>query len=388
VTSPDGPHAKRAASSLDPSLRLNFGQIRAILPGLIDSLTDAVLVVDDQQRVVAANRRYIEAFGARRARIHGSVCRDSLHCPDPGDAESSCAACEALSLREPVKVFRTLTNEPGESRRWEGTFTPILDGSGAVTYVVEVWRDVTERTQLESQVSHNERLASLGILAAGVGHEINNPLASMLAAAESLSRMIGRGEFGPANQHEAHEMLELIEREIVRCRNAVDKLMLLAQPVSTAPTDVDLNQVVRDTVSLLRYQMRRQGIEVIERLQALPTIWARDSGIRGVCMNLMVNAVQAMATGGQLLVTTRRNGEGVVLTVEDTGPGIPPELMSRIWDPFFTTKPVGKGTGLGLSITNRIVHRHGGTIKAESEPGRGARFVVELPTEGPGGIDV
>jgi signal transduction histidine kinase len=105
-------------------------------------------------------------------------------------------------------------------------------------------------------------------------------------------------------------------------------------------------------------------------------------------MNLMMNAVQAMATGGTLTVTTEPVDHGVRMIVEDTGPGISKEHLDRIWDPFFTTKPVGKGTGLGLSITHRIVHRHGGTIRVESQRGHGARFIVELPVAGPGGFDV
>jgi hypothetical protein len=286
-------------------------------------------------------------------------------------------------------VVRTVPDRSGSTRRWEGTFTPILDRGGEASHVVEVWRDITERTQLESQVSHNERLASLGILAAGVGHEINNPLASMLAGVESISRMVARGEFGPKSQDEIRELVGLIEQEIVRCRGAVDKLMLLAQPISAQPTRVDLNQAVSDTLSLLRFQTRRQNIEVVEWLDpAIPAIWARDSGIRGVCMNLMMNAVQAMATGGTLTVTTEPVDHGVRMIVEDTGPGISKEHLDRIWDPFFTTKPVGKGTGLGLSITHRIVHRHGGTIRVESQRGQGARFIVELPVAGPGGFDV
>jgi PAS domain S-box-containing protein len=372
----------------DPVLRLDFDQIRSILPALIDSLTDAVLVVDRNQHVVAANRRYVEAFGTLKARVQGSVCHDALHCPEPSQP-SECAACQVLELRQPVHVVRTVPDDTGSSRRWEATFTPIFDRAGEVTHVVEIWRDITERAQLESQVSHNERLASLGILAAGVGHEINNPLASMLAGVESISRMVARGEFAPANRAEVQELVDLIEQEIVRCRGAVDKLMLLAQPVSAQPTRVSLNQAVSDTLSLLRFQTRRQNIEVVERLDpAIPPVWARDSGVRSVCMNLMMNAVQAMAAGGTLTVTTEAAGDGVRMIVQDTGPGIPEDHLDRIWDPFFTTKPVGKGTGLGLSITHRIVHRHGGTIRVENQRGHGARFIIELPAAGPGGSDV
>jgi two-component system, NtrC family, sensor kinase len=146
---------------------------------------------------------------------------------------------------------------------------------------------------------------------------------------------------------------------------------------------------VRDTLSLLNYQMRRQGVKAAEALDPdLSPIWARASGIRGVCMNLMMNAVQAMPQGGSLTVRTRREGQGVALEIEDTGHGIEAEHIDRIWDPFFTTKPVGQGTGLGLSITQRVVSRHGGRIHVESRPGAGAKFIVWLPIAGPGGDGV
>ena len=181
----------------------------------------------------------------------------------------------------------------------------------------------------------------------------------------------------------------MLEREVIRCRETTDKLMLLAQPYSVQPAWFDMNQAVSDTLSLLRHQMRKQGIEAVEDLDPeLPPIWARHSSMRGVCMNLMMNAVQAMPQGGRLTARTMRGGPGVVLHVEDTGVGISPEHLDRIWDAFFTTKPVGQGTGLGLSITQRVVTRHGGTIRVESRPGEGARFIVELPIEGPGGAGV
>jgi signal transduction histidine kinase len=274
-------------------------------------------------------------------------------------------------------------------RRWEASFNPVLDAGGKVTHVVEVWRDVTARSQLEAQLGHSERLAALGTLAAGVGHEINNPLASVLAGVESLQRWLERRKFAREDLVEAAEVLDLLEREVHRCRDTTDKLMLLAQPVSTQPEWFDLNEAMRDTLSLLSHQMRKQGIEAEERLDPdLPPIWARNSSMRGVCMNLMMNAVQAMPNGGRLTVHSTRGGAGVIFTIEDTGVGIAAEHLDRIWDAFFTTKPVGQGTGLGLSITQRVVSRHGGTIGVESRPAQGARFTIELPIEGPGGTGV
>jgi PAS domain S-box-containing protein len=377
--------AIRIAAVTPPSSIAGFDldQIRQILPTLIDSLSDAVVVVDADLRVIAANRRYLDAFGTHHHYKRGSRCESCLSCPVGDDGVAPCVAAESIDAREPRQVVRSLARPDGRVRRWEATFNPVVH-DGRVTHVVEVWRDISERAQLESQLAHSERLAAIGTLAAGVGHEINNPLAAVLAGVESLQRSLDRNEFDPA---EAAGVLGVLERETRRCREITDKLMLLAQPYQVAPGWLDLNRTVRDTASLLRHEARRKNVEIVERLdETLPEIWGKESGMRGVCMNLMMNAVQAMAeSGGTLTVTTRGAADHAVLEVADTGPGVPPAIQDRIWDPFFTTKPVGHGTGLGLSVTQRVVWRHGGTIRVESEPGRGARFVVTLPVNGPGG---
>ncbi|MEY4071827.1 MAG: hypothetical protein RL721_2441, partial [Candidatus Eisenbacteria bacterium] len=164
------------------------------------------------------------------------------------------------------------------------------------------------------------------------------------------------------------------------------------------PVDVNLNQAARDTLSLLKFACRKQGVETeLDLSDDLPTVWGREDSLRGMLMNLSLNAVQAMAQGGRLTLRTRQVGDRVVLEVQDDGPGIAPEHMDRLWpgiapehmdrlwDPFFTTKPVGQGTGLGLSITRRIVTDHGGDIRVASTPGRGACFVVTLPVRSAGG---
>jgi len=393
TSTPPIPPATDAASAPKPpaTQRFDEGQVLPILPQLIDSLSDAVVVVGRDQRVVAANAQYINCFGMRRSDLIGSRCTDVLHCPEDraGGDGGRCAACETFDTRRPARRLRNVPDAAGVMRRWEASFNPVFDASGGVSHVVEVWRDVTVRSQLEAQLGHSERLAALGTLAAGVGHEINNPLASVMAGVESLERWLGRRQFGEDQIAEAAEILTLLEREVIRCRDTTDKLMLLAQPYSVQPSWFDMNAAVSDTLSLLRHQMRKQGIEAVEEPDPdLPPIWARHSSMRGVCMNLMMNAVQAMPQGGRLSVRTERGGRGVILHVEDTGQGIAPEHLDRIWDAFFTTKPVGQGTGLGLSITQRVVTRHGGTIRVESRPGEGARFIVELPIEGPGGTGV
>jgi PAS domain S-box-containing protein len=370
---------------------MDIEQVRHILPQLIDALSDAVVVVDRSQQVVAANRRYLDAFGPERAAVIGTHCRDLLHCPDAeaNAGASRCSACEVMELKRPVRRVRNMTDPSGAQRRWEATYNPVLGPDGEVSHVVEVWRDITERSDLEAQLAHSERLASLGTLAAGVAHELNNPMAAILMGVERLRRWLTREQLLPPRSREDMDgVLQGIERETQRCTETTEKLLLLAQPYRAATAWVDLNRAVRDTLSLLNYQMAKQGIAMVQDLDPkVPHIWARESGIRGMCMNLCMNAVQAMKEGGMLTVRTRHAGSTVTLEIEDTGPGIQPQHLDRIWDPFFTTKPIGQGTGLGLSITQRTVTGYGGTIRVESRPGEGARFIVELPVQGPGGSD-
>jgi PAS domain S-box-containing protein len=385
---PTTPEPDRNLTEL-PILHLTTAQVEG--PGLaqlLDALSDAVVVVDRRGHIVAANRRFAETFGASGKPMDAGPCPRAGHCIENGaDPGSPCMVCEIAQTRQPRRALQVLPDPSGQQRRWEATLNPVLDGAGEVSFVVEVWRDVTDRSKLEAQLSHNERLASLGLLAAGVAHEINNPLASILAGVESLQRWLHRVELPSDEERDANEVLALLEQETRRCRETTDKLLLLGQPYVAKPVWVDLNRAVRDTLALLSFATRRQRIDVEVDLAAdLPPVWGREGGLRGVVMNLCMNAVQAMATGGGLRVATSRLGDDrVTMVVTDTGPGISPEHLHRIWDPFFTTKPVGQGTGLGLSITQRAVDRHGGTIRVESAPGRGARFTVTLPTRGSGG---
>lgn len=372
----------------DPLARIDWEQTRPLLPGLIDALSEAVLIVDGQRRIVAANRRYLEVFGLHTQVQAGAACQEALRCPEVrGEGTGgTCLACDVLKHGRVARRIHDLPDATGALRRWEGTFNPVANDDGVVTHVVEVWRDVSDRAGLEFQLAHSERLAALGILAAGVGHEINNPLASMLAGAESLSRWLERTEFGAAMRDEAAETIGMIEREIERVRTITDKLMLLARPEAALQTWVKLHGTALDTLSLLGFEMRQRRITLRNELDAaLPAVWADENAMRSVWMNLLMNAVQAMTAGGTLTVGSGRTDLGVRFWIEDTGPGIPPALFDRIWDPFFTTKPPGKGTGLGLSITQRAVARHDGQIRVENVKGGGARFTVEVPTGGPGG---
>ena len=295
---------------------------------ILEALSDAVVVLDRRGYVVAANQRFSAAFGAAGAAIPGRPCPRVGNCM-PGDAlntDTPCVACEIAHSRQPRRVLQILPDSTGQRRRWEATLNPVLDDLGAVSLVVEVWRDITDRSQLEAQLAHSERLASLGLLAAGVAHELNNPLASVLAGVESLQRLVDRVTLPADEGDEAREVLRLLEQETRRCSETTDKLLLLGQQHSSRPVWIDLNRASLDTLALLRFATRKQGIVVHTQLtDGLPPVWGREGALRGTLMNLCLNAVQAMPGGGQFTIRTRSAADAVVFEVEDDGRGIAPD---------------------------------------------------------------
>jgi signal transduction histidine kinase len=226
---------------------------------------------------------------------------------------------------------------------------------------------------LEEQLRHADRLATIGQLAAGVAHEMNEPLSNVLGFAQLALKAPG------TPQPVVDDLREIVSASL-RAREIVKKLLLFARQTPPKKTSTNLNELVEDALFLLEAGCETQGIKIIRRLTAdLPTIEADPVQIRQVLVNLTVNAMQAIATEGTVTVETKAEDQLVVLSVTDTGHGMSPEILSKIFSPFFTTKDVGEGTGLGLSVVHGIVTAHGGTIDAESRGGSGSRFIVRLP---------
>lgn len=234
------------------------------------------------------------------------------------------------------------------------------------------------RIMLEEQLRHADRLATIGQLAAGVAHEMNEPLSSVLGFAQLALKVPG------APPPVLDDLREIVAASL-RAREIVKKLLLFARQTPPRKTCTNLNEIVEDALFLLEAGCEKQGIQMVRRLTAdLPTIEADPVQIRQVLVNLTVNAMQAIAPNGTVTVETRTEDQIVVLSVTDTGHGMSPETLGKIFSPFFTTKDVGEGTGLGLSVVHGIVTAHGGTIEAESREGDGSRFIVRLPvTENP-----
>jgi two-component system, NtrC family, sensor kinase len=240
---------------------------------------------------------------------------------------------------------------------------------------IVIFENITERTQLEEQLRISEKMASLGVLAAGVAHEVNTPLTGISSYTQMLL-----DQADPQDPRTA--VLEKIEKQTFRAARIVNGLLHLSRSNAadaTERTRVDLNGVVGDVVALLEHQFEKGSVKIRRELAAREVpVSGFEFKLQQVFLNLFLNARDAMPSGGWLTIATRIEGHEAVAEVSDTGAGIPPEHLDRIYDPFFTTKPIGHGTGLGLSIAYGIVREHDAAIVCESAPGQGTRFTLRF----------
>jgi signal transduction histidine kinase len=242
-----------------------------------------------------------------------------------------------------------------------------------IALILERKQAEAEQIRLQEQLMHADRLATIGQLAAGVAHELNEPLGSILGFAQLAKK-------GDGLPQQTKDDIEKIESASLHAREVVRKLLIFARQVPTKKNLVSLNKVIEEGLTILSSRCAKEGIELVRDLSPdLPEIMADPAQLTQVLINLSVNAIQAMPEGGKLIIRTRKDSGQVLLLVEDTGVGMNEEVKGKLYLPFFTTKEVGLGTGLGLPVVHGIVTAHGGTIRVDSEPGKGARFEVRLP---------
>ncbi len=348
---------------------------------VIDSLPIGLYVVDRDYRIQVWNRkRETGTQGLLRGDVVGREVFDVLTRQDP----------ERLRA-EFDEVFRTgRTHQveitvPGEdaARTYRLSKIPMRLGGEAITHVITIGEDVTEWRAAQETILQSEKLAAIGQLAAGVMHEINNPLATISACVAALEGRLD--EAGPALQPSLREYLEIVEKEVERCSRIVDQLLDFSRPKGAAKVPVPVNALVEDTLFLLKHHKRFRRVAVARDLApGLPAVRGNAEQLIQVLMALLLNAADAIEHGGTLTVRTgpAPRPDELVIAVEDTGPGIPPAELSKIFEPFYTTKPQGRGTGLGLSICYGIIEDHRGRIEVDSQVGRGSAFHVFLPTAG------
>ena len=340
---------------------------------LVESAPDGIFTLDEAGRFTSVNRALEAAYGRTREQIIG---REFVLLVDPRDRIVSWRAFEeAKATGQSRRVELRYTAPDGQERRASLMASPFHDRGGAVS-VLGVVRDVTDEQRLTEQLLRQEKLAAIGQLVSGVAHELNNPLAGVMAFAQLLLA-------GPGLEEEQRRSVETIHQESRRAAKIVSNLLTFARQHPPARVATDLNQVLVDTLELRRYALRLHEIEVDTALDPdLPMTWADSSQMQQVLLNLIGNAEQALVDWDgprRITVSTTRRDDTIVLRVSDSGPGIPEPLLAQVFNPFFTTKPVGQGTGLGLSISDGIVREHGGRIRVTSTLGAGAMFVVEMP---------
>jgi signal transduction histidine kinase len=251
--------------------------------------------------------------------------------------------------------------------------TSLVDKAGATRGTLIIIDNITDRIRLEDQLVQNEKLTSIGLLAAGVAHEVNTPLAVISSYSQMLRKQI-------TPEDSRYKLLEKITKQTFRASEIVNNLLNFSRTNAIEFAEVDIHQVLIDTLSLLEHQFKGARIRVERELRAdYPVAYGNAGKLQQVFLNLLVNARDAMPEGGELRIMTDTADSKIEIIVQDTGIGISRENIQKIYDPFFTTKAAGKGTGLGLSVTYGIVQEHGGNITVDSRPGVGTSFKLELP---------
>lgn len=347
---------------------------------IVESINVGLLAVDLEGRITRLNSALEEIFSIGRDEAVGELVVD-LFVDDFADTLQQVLGPDGWQLRQTRQIFKLHTaTRAGRSLVVNIALAPLCADSREQTGALVVLEDVTERLQLEEQLQQREKLSSIGLLAAGVAHEVNTPLTGVSSYTQMLLGML------PENDPK-HALLEKVSHQADRASDIVNNLLNFSRTGSAAEfTGLDINHVLDDTLQLLEPQLRRSQIEIVrDYADSLPQVHGNSVKLQQVFTNLILNARDSIANDSGRITLATRNGDDdlVVIEVADTGIGIAPEDVAKIYDPFFTTKGVGRGTGLGLAVTYGIVQEHDGHISVSSAPGRGTTFRISLPTNDP-----
>ena len=342
---------------------------------IVESVNVGLLAVDENGRITRSNSTFETLMGLSREQIIGKLVEEVFD-------ESFALNLENIlgrsrwHLNEVRNAYKLHTsNFKGESLILNVAIAPLQSVSHNQTGAIIVLENVTSRIKLEESLQQNEKLSSIGLLAAGVAHEVNTPLTGVSSYTQMLLGMIP--ETDPK-----HQLLQKVQKQTERASNIVGNLLNFSRTGNAAEfTEIDINKLLDDTLQLLEPQLRKSEVEIIkDYVKSPPKILGNAGKIQQVFTNLILNARDAMFGGGAITLTTRvENANEVIIEVSDDGAGIEQENLNKIYDPFFTTKDVGSGTGLGLAVSYGIVQEHNGTIQATSELGEGTTFKIVFP---------
>jgi signal transduction histidine kinase len=346
---------------------------RNTLRTFFDNIPTCVYIVDRSYTIMAINSRRSERISRAPNELVGGKCYEKLF----GNS-SPCALCRISEAFNGIPAVRNLREwGPNETFvHWEITTIPIREDPNQINRVIVFDEDITEKWILEANLIQSEKLASIGQLAATVAHEINNPLAAIIANAQLLLR-----DHAGADE-DTRESLQLIETAGVRAAKIVGNLLESARRQRHEEfEEASLNQSILDALTMVQFEIKNRSIAIhLDLDERIPHIYANINQLKGVWLNLIINAMGAVETSnGTIHISTRYEKQEFRIMVTDNGKGITPENQNRIFEPFFTTKEAGKGTGLGLYVSHQVIKEHRGTIHFETKPGAGTKFIIILP---------
>ncbi len=348
-------------------------QSRNVLRSIFDNIPQSYYIIDKDYTITGINRARSQRTPNTPRELYGRICYQALY-----DLQLPCADCRAAETFLTGKSTRRIAVErqpKSKSLDWSITTYPVFNEEKAVDRVVLMEEDITENRKMEVEVLQSEKLVAIGQLAAGIAHEINNPLTSILVNSQILLEDL------PPDQKENIESVKLIEMAAVRSSQVIKNLLGLVRKETYEFEEMDLNETIQSALMMVSHEFLTRKIKItFNRAEQLPLYKGSASHLQGVWINLLLNAIEAIGEKpGEIKITTIYDSGTFYVEFKDTGVGISEENLGRIFEPYFTTKRSGQGTGLGLSLVKRTIQVHGGQIMVESSPGEGARFTIILP---------
>jgi two-component system NtrC family sensor kinase len=354
---------------------------RRFTEAIIDSLPLSLYVIDRNYRIVAWNRnRELGELGIPRDTVLGRKIFDVLTRQRREVLEAEFSRVFTAGVIQ--RIEQQTTTDSGETKHWLISKIPMwVEGKDLVSHVITVGEDITARVEANRAVARAEKLAAIGRLAAGVVHEINNPLATISACAEALTSRVDEGSFeGSPAVDDLREYLALIRSEAFRCKSITNGLLDFSRKRASQHAPVNIPEVIASVVRLLIHQQRDGLVEVrVDTATDLPLVMGDSGQLQQAVIALATNAFDAMPQGGTLSISAHTIEAHLVIEITDTGLGITAENIPKIFEPFFTTKEVGRGTGLGLAVCYGILTEHGGSLDVQSTVGLGTTFTITLP---------
>ncbi len=364
-------------STLQKKTDQKLHEARAMYKTVFNKLIqEDVMVIGFDHRILDINESMLKKLGLTREEVIGKPCYEITHhqsVPCSGD-QHPCPLVKTLETEKPFQTTHVHKDKNGRDVFFSISTYPLLEGDDVIG-AIEISRDITKEMKMQKVMMHQEKLASIGRLSAGVAHEINNPLTTILTTAMLIQEDLEKDD-------PVYEELQTITNETLRCRKIVTSLLNFARQTKPSKKIVDPGQVVLESITLTQKQAAFKDVEIeFVRSEGIPAICLDPGQIQQALINLIINAVEATDPGGKITLHLQPNTKkGVVeIRISDTGCGIDPDTLNNIVDPFFTTKE--EGTGLGLAITHGIVEQHGGSLDVKSEVGKGTTFIIGLPLD-------